>query len=78
MAGRARSPRRRQPRRRARAFAKRYTADLGFETPPDETSTSRGTLLAMQSSAHATTPSRSTALAVLVALASFCREALAA
>ena len=50
----------------AAKLRKRYTALVGFDTPPDDTTTSRGTAASMHSCAHVTTPSRSTFLALEV------------
>ena len=62
----------------AATFRKMYTADAGLLTPPEETSTRRGTSLEMHSFAHSMTPISSTALAFEAFLASAWRLAEAA
>mgnify|MGYP004139693069 CR=1 FL=1 len=62
----------------AARFRKMYTALDGFETPPDDTTTSLGTPFSMQSFAQFTSPILSTAFAFDVFFASAWRDALAA
>ena len=62
----------------AARLRKMYTALDGFDTPPDETTTSLGTDFSMQSFAQFTNPTLSTAFAFDVFLASAWRDALAA
>jgi len=62
----------------AAKFRKMYTADDGFETPPDDTTTSLGTDFSIHNFAQFTNPTLSTAFAFDVFFASAWRDALAA